>query len=99
MDPEIPEETAASESDRTQAVEPPPQPSAEERDRKLAAELARRGIPPDEIQRLVARGREEPPPPPKKGARVIPTPPPIPPSEAFTPKPTITLPDGRESSA
>lgn len=88
-----------ADDERTQTVEPRrPEISPEERDRLLAAELTRRGIPPDEIQRLVALGRESTAPPPKRSGRVIPTPPPIPPSEPFEPKPTITLPDFREST-
>lgn len=73
----------------------------EEQDRRLAAELTKRGVPPDEIARLLALGRAEPSSP---AAGPVPTPtpvakePPLPPSEPYVPKPTIALPPFRESS-
>ncbi len=68
-------------------------------DRRLAQELSRRGIAPDEVQRLLSLGRADIPQPTKKrGAPALVSPPELPPSEAFVPKPTITLPDFREHS-
>lgn len=91
--------------DTTQAVTPPaaPEPttqiSQEELDRKMAQELARRGVAGDEVQRLmtVSRGGSIVP-PPKKGPSIA-TPPELPPSEAFKPHPKISLPEFRESTA
>jgi tetratricopeptide (TPR) repeat protein len=75
------------------------QPNQQDLDRQLARELSRRGVPPEEIERMVALGRGEPVgPTPKKSAPVLATPPPIPPSEAYEPKPTITLPPFRDAS-
>ncbi len=70
----------------------------EDEDKKLAAELSRRGIPPDEVRRLVALGRKDSPPlsSGKRSAPVVA--PPIPPPVPYVPKPTISLPDPRESS-
>ncbi len=84
--------------DKTQAVAPPI--GQEEADRRLALELSRRGVPPDEVQRLVRLGRAETAPVSGKGKAVaaVASPPVIPPSEAFIPTPTISLPEYRESS-
>ncbi len=71
----------------------------EDTDRRLAADLARRGVSPDEIQRLVAMGRE--PVPTAKGKSPIPSmviPPELLKEEPFVPKPEITLPEFRDSS-
>src|ERR1051325_1521714 len=92
---------------RTQPVPPPTPPAAaqpaetdEARDRKLAHELSRRGIPADEVQRLLSLGRADTAPKPtgKRANPVLISPPELPPSEAFVPNPTITLPESRESS-
>lgn len=90
-----------SEIDRTVDMAPPsvPTETQEERDRRLVSELARRGVPPDEIQRLVALGREATPAPAK--ASPIPSlilPPDLLKDEPFIPKPDITLPAFREST-
>ena len=80
----------------TQAVKPE---TPEETDRRLAAELVKRGVPPDEIQRLVAMGRESTPAAGAKSptaAAVIPAE--LLKEEPFVPKPEITLPDFRDSS-
>jgi TM2 domain-containing membrane protein YozV len=80
----------------TQAL---PKPTQAEADKRLAAELARRGVPPDEIQRLVALGREAAPTPSAKTpipSMIIPTE--LVKEEPFVPKPEITLPEFRDSS-
>ena len=93
---------------RTQAMPPsaaplapaPPVETDEARDKRLAHELSRRGIPADEVQRLMSLGKVDAAPKPS-GKKVNPaliSPPELPPSEAFVPKPTITLPDFREST-
>src|SRR5262245_46523343 len=85
---------------RTQAIPSAEQPASaaaaiesdEMRDRKLAQELSRRGIPADEVHRLLSLGKTDAAPIPM-GKRVNPvlvSPPELPPSEAFEPKPTIT---------
>jgi tetratricopeptide (TPR) repeat protein len=69
-----------------------------EDDRRIAAELSRRGVPPEEIERLLAMGRARPA---DAGPRDVPTAPETPwppPSSTFVPVPTIALPDFRESS-
>lgn len=73
----------------------------EEQDRRLAAELAKRGVPPDEIVRLLSLGRGEPstsvagpPPSPTPVAKE----PSLSTGKPYIPKPTITLPPFRESS-
>lgn len=92
---------STAESERTEALTAP-SPSAEtqqERDKRLASELARRGVPPDEIQRLVAMGREQPAPTEKVSS--MPTlmiPPELLKEETFVPRPEITLPDFRDST-
>jgi hypothetical protein len=74
-----------------------PRPTQEDLDKQLARELSRRGVPADEVGRMVALARGEPIKPSSKKAAAIPvSPPPIPPSEAYEPKPTITLPEFRE---
>lgn len=88
-------------ADRTQEV---PEASAslspEEQDRRLAATLAQRGVPPEEVQRLLALSRGETPSSAvaKKASPGLASPPSIPPSEAYVPKPTITLPPFREAT-
>jgi tetratricopeptide (TPR) repeat protein len=83
--------------ERTQSIPSPAAPAPDDADKRLIHELTRRGVPPDEIQRLVAMSRGAPAPAPaKKAAPVVVSPPELPPSEAFEPKPTITLPDFRE---
>jgi tetratricopeptide (TPR) repeat protein len=74
--------------------------SREEQDRRLASELSRRGVPPEEIERLLALGQPAAavPGPPPKAASVIPVPPVPPPAEPYEPKPAIALPDFREST-
>jgi tetratricopeptide (TPR) repeat protein len=83
----------------TQAIPPPTSSPAPADDRQLAAELSRRGIPPDEIQRILALSRgENAPEPAPKGKVVRPTPPILPPSEAFKAQPSISFPDFRDTS-
>lgn len=92
--------------ERTTLVTPPaPAPKAEEKpadnapdERKLAHELQRRGVSPGEIERLIAAGRDDPA-PKTKGGRKLDITPLIPPSEPYVPKPTITLPPSRQSTA
>lgn len=85
--------------DRTVAVAVSPA-NPEEEDRRLAAELSRRGIPPDEVRRLVALGKHQvtAPTTPNRAAPVTALPLPPPPSWSYVPKPTIALPPFRESS-
>src|SRR5262249_19697265 len=99
--------TIAPPDQRTQTIPAPSAPMAtavvetdEMRDRKLAQELSRRGIPPDEVHRLLSLGKAIAPPIPtgKRQNPILISPPELPPSEAFEPKPTITLPEFRESS-
>ncbi len=65
----------------------------------LAAELAKRGVPRDEIHRLTVGNA----PPPKQKGKAKPAAPDmdfvIPPAPSFVPKPTVILPDPRESTA
>ncbi len=93
----------AEDGDRTREMPPPARQgpadqTQEEQDRRLAMELSRRGVPPDEVQRLLALGRGETPAPSKPAAPVAVTPPLLPPSEPHVPKPTITLPEFREAA-
>ncbi|HXG24373.1 MAG TPA: tetratricopeptide repeat protein [Chthonomonadales bacterium] len=78
-----------------------PAMTREEQDRRLATELAKRGVSPDEIVRLLSLGRGEPSssvagpspshtPVAKEASLSI--------GEPYVPKPTITLPPFRESS-
>lgn len=94
--------TPPSVEERTQALAAPPPAvaqSQEQQDRRLASELSQRGVPPDEIQRLLAMGRDEPATAPASKARPpIVSPPTLPASEPFVPKPSITLPELREPS-
>ena len=95
------EEFAPADSEKTESFTPPPAPaeSQQVRDKKLASELARRGVPPDEIQRLVAMGREQAT--SKEKVSPIPTlmiPPELLKEETFVPSPDITLPDFRDST-
>ncbi len=98
----------AEPQDRTQDMEPPAPPEApaaapaqtgEDADRRLARQLAARGVAPDEIERLLSLGRKEDAPQP------VATPVPIVPplsvleDEPFVPHPTISLPDIREVTA
>lgn len=69
--------------------------SEAEQAKRLATELSRRGLPPDEVQRMMALGTTQPT--LSKGKKAIVLPPPIPPSTPYVPKPTITLPPFRES--
>src|SRR5437588_10801481 len=101
-----PPQAPPDELEVTQAVQPPqgPEPtvqiSQEELDRRMAHELSRRGVASEEVARMLALSRGELPPPPKrKGGPVLTSPPELPPSEAFKPLPSITLPEFRESSA
>jgi len=89
----------AQDPDRTRETPtgPPPLNQAEQ-NRRLAAELAQRGVPPEEVQRLLALERGETPAPAKPGPPAATTPPPLPPSEALVPKPTITLPPFRDAT-
>lgn len=91
----------APNADQTQevpATSPPPSP--EEQDRRLAATLTQRGVPPEEVQRLLAlgRGATSSPAVAKKASPGLASPPPIPPSAPYVPKPTITLPPFREAT-
>jgi hypothetical protein len=89
---------AAPQTDeKTTTVDPVSQQDA---DRRLAGELARRGIPPDEVQRLLSRGREDLAPlrGKKRPNPALASPPELPPSEAFIPNPTVTLPEFRENT-
>jgi TM2 domain-containing membrane protein YozV len=88
----------ASDPDRTTTLPSPPISQADA-DKRLAAELGRRGVPPDEIQRLVALGRPTTPTPAAKTpvpSIVIPTE--LIKEEPFVPKPDITLPEFRDSN-
>ena len=83
-------------AETTQAVKTE---TPQEADRRLAADLARRGVPPEEIQRLVSMGREAAPTARTKApsaSMVIP--PELLKEEPFVPKPEITLPEFRDSS-
>jgi tetratricopeptide (TPR) repeat protein len=82
------------------AEPPPPHASADDRsddDAKLGEALARRGVPAEEIRRLLSpetakpstRGRPK---------RVPPSAPTLPDSAPFVPKPTVSLPPSREVS-
>ncbi len=98
----------------TQAVAPPPSPpeptaeltraaqpsptAPEDPDKRLIQELTRRGVASEEIQRLVALGKAAAPAPSRKSAPTVPTPPEIPPSAPFEPRPTVELPEFREST-
>jgi len=82
------------ELDRT--VEVPRQAPAQVEDRQLAAELARRGIPPDEVRRLVELGKVDST--PAKVRRPLPPSAPVIPPSQFVPRPSISLPPIRESS-
>jgi curved DNA-binding protein CbpA len=73
-------------------------PVADDADKALAAELARRGIPPDEVRRLVALGKQQDSDKPGASAARI-TADALPPSTPYVPRPTISLPEPRESSA
>jgi tetratricopeptide (TPR) repeat protein len=95
--------------ERTQPVAPPPRqaprreapPLVEhnpQEDRRLAAELTRRGISPDEVKRLVDLGAGVTKKPSGKTAVAMPTAPELPPSQAVQIHPTITLPEFREAS-
>ncbi len=102
---ERPEQAPPTDLEVTQAVDTPPAPepttqiSQEELDRQLASELSRRGVAPDEVQRLISLGRGETPiQQTKKSGPAIVSPPVLPPSESFKPQPTITLPEFREAS-
>jgi tetratricopeptide (TPR) repeat protein len=66
-------------------------------ERRLAKELAQRGVSGAEVERLLAMGRGDPPPGRKGSAPVSPELE-LPPSEAYVPKPTISLPPFRKSS-
>lgn len=66
-------------------------------DKVLASELTKRGVSAGEVDRLLAIGRSESTATKKKGRPVI-SAPVIPPSHAYVPKPTITLPPFRVSS-
>jgi tetratricopeptide (TPR) repeat protein len=85
--------------ERTTLVTPPASrtPASDSDERKLAKELAKRGVASDEVERLLAMGRKVPA-PTKKGARPLPSAPIVPPSQAYVPKPTITLPPFRAST-
>ena len=77
-------------------VEPAPKPLSD--DKKLAAELAKRGVASDEVQRLLAMGTAKPTSGKKSKVNLV-APPAIPPSVPYVPKPTITLPPFREATA
>jgi hypothetical protein len=77
-------------------VEPAPKPLTD--DKKLAAELAKRGVASDEVQRMLAMGSAKPVTTGKKNKANLVSPPPIPPSAPYVPKPTITLPPFREAT-
>jgi tetratricopeptide (TPR) repeat protein len=75
--------------------------SREEQDRRLATQLLKRGIPPEEVQRLIALGAQE-----AVSAQVgtpaktpvAPMPTILPEEEPFVPKPTIILPPPRDAT-
>jgi tetratricopeptide (TPR) repeat protein len=111
-DRETPKTVAPKSTDERTIEITPPIPSGgntetgagmtrEEQDRRLAAELAKRGVSPEEIARLLALGRKETPSPTAEAASAhdaiaAQSSPPL--SEPYVPKPTITLPPFRESS-
>ena len=75
--------------------------SREEQDRRLAEQLLKRGIPPEEVRRLLALGAQEtasspPSAPVKSPAAPLPTL--LPEEEPFVPRPTIILPPPREAT-
>lgn len=83
--------------DRT-ATFVPPKPSEVEENRRLAQELARRGIAPEEAAKLAALGTASPQP----HGKTPPSPPlltEIAPRTQFEPNPSIVLPPSRESSS
>ena len=71
----------------------------DELDRRLVRELSARGVPPDEVARLLALGRTDPARDPKRASE--PNPPAIPvlEDERFVLQPTLTLPEPREATA
>jgi curved DNA-binding protein CbpA len=93
---EVPPPTPSLAQEKTVSY-PAPTVNREEEDKRLAAELTRRGISPDEVRRLVALGgKKDMPPSGKKAAPVVA--PPVPPPMQYVPKPTISMPPFRESS-
>lgn len=96
--PEDPGRTQIVPEQARQTPAPAQQPAAplspEEENRRLAMELARRGIPPEEIQRLLSLGAPLQPSQPAVQTQR----PPDAPRRTFQPHPTITLPEFRPAS-
>jgi tetratricopeptide (TPR) repeat protein len=96
-----PEERPAQESPAPEQPDGPP--SREEEDKRLAADLARRGVAPDEIKRLLSlsTGKGIPSSKTKAGPidRQSSPAPETPKPEPFVPKSTIVLPTPKETSA
>lgn len=84
--------------DKTTSLDTP-QPPVLQDDEALARALAARGVPPEEIQRLLSLGRSSGA-TPATTAGVADTPPQCPiPGPVFQPHPTITFPEFRDSTA
>jgi tetratricopeptide (TPR) repeat protein len=96
---EITQAIPTPELERTTIVEPalPAKESetALPSEKQIASELAKRGVASDEVQRLLKMGQPEAP---AKGAKPLVPALVVPPSQAYEPKPKITLPAFRESS-
>lgn len=73
-----------------------PRPPSEDTDKALAAELARRGIPPDEVRRLAALGKGADSSRTDAAEVLLSA---LAVSPPYVPRPTISLPEPRESTA
>lgn len=87
--PELPPTTPTAGADASQ----------EDLDRRLVRELSARGVPPDEVARLLALGHKEPAGSGRAGSAPNPPPGPVLEEEPFVPRPTLTLPEPREATA